>query len=243
MFFLGLAFSPLSYGQSVAEDTLNQKFKNNIQWDTTLTTNANFLANKTKSVWLAIGASFLMPGLGHIYLQNPGFLRYIISDIVLWSVVGISILAQQQYLQNTYSLASKYGGIHTQNQTILQSMTEYRAYQHKENRNDSYEYALNLQGKNQSEYPIAYTSENFWDFGPSSSATNNQNWQLFKNTYQNYQSSKNITYWFVGGLVMHRVITTLQTLFLYKNSNNSLAISFNTLVNPQKIHAITTISF
>jgi hypothetical protein len=178
--------------------------------------------NKDKSLPLAMLFSAAMPGAGEYYLQEKGHAKaFLLAEAGFWAALYISFVSRDSYLQNARNYASEYAGIDASEKSaaFLETMANYRSYQEKQHRQDSYELAQILSGKRNRDYDIAPTEENDWDFGSSANPRNTDNWRTFQSTLRYYRASKVAISFAVGFLALNRLASLANTLNLYKRTS------------------------
>lgn len=190
--------------------------------DITISIDTTQSKNVGKSLGLALGLSSLVPGAGEWYLKDSKSAKsLILIDVGFWAGVWMSLVAMDTYLSSAQSYASQYGGLEGDGKSIdfLTTMSNFRSYQEKQNRRDSYEFNQTLSGKPSSEWDIAPTPENYWDFGTPLDPQNTQNWRAFRESVKMYGRAKVVRNWMVGGLIIGRMVSFFNTLNLYRSTS------------------------
>jgi TM2 domain-containing membrane protein YozV len=178
--------------------------------------------NEHKSLPLALLYSALLPGSGEFYLAEKGNAKiFLLAEAGFWAGLYISFLAQDSYLQSARNYASEFSGIDAsvKNEAFLNTMSNYRAYQEKQHRQDSYELSQILSGKRDRDYEIPMKPENDWDFGSSTNPQNTQHWKSFQSTLRYYRASKVAVSFAFGALALNRLASLANTLHVYKGTS------------------------
>lgn len=190
--------------------------------DFTISIDTTQSKNVGKSLGIALGLSAVLPGAGEWYLSDSRSAKtLVLIDVGVWAGVWISLTAMDTYLTSAQSYASQYAGLEGKGKSIdfLTTMSIYRSYQEKQNRQDSYEFNQNLAGKPPSEWDIAPNPENYWDFGTPLDPQNTKNWRAFRESVKMYGRAKVVRNWMVGGLIVGRMFSFFNTLNLYRSTS------------------------
>jgi hypothetical protein len=178
--------------------------------------------NRHKSLPLAILCSVVLPGSGEVYLNDRGRGKaFLLAEAGFWASLYIAFISQESYLQSARNYASEFAGIDASGKSIsfLNTMSNYRSYQEKQHRQDSYELSQILSGKRDRNYEIPISPENDWDFGSSTHPQNTQNWKTFQSTLRYYRASKVAVSFAVGALALNRLASLANTLHIYKRTS------------------------
>ncbi|MBF0430979.1 MAG: hypothetical protein HQK83_06845 [Fibrobacteria bacterium] len=205
----------LSSGQIQVEDsTFSNDFV--IEIDTGQSKNIG------KSLTLALGFSLLAPGSGEYYLRDKKKAKlFALFEVGFWSALYFSWMAKQAYLESARQYAWEYAGIDAtdKDEQFLSTMTRYRSYKEIHHRKDSYESIQILSGKREQDYDIPASEENYWDFGSAAIPENTNNWNQFIDATKAYGRADVALTWAIGGLILGRVLSFINTLHLYRTTS------------------------
>ena len=71
----------------------------------------NVSKNQDKNLWLALGASALLPGMGELYLGEKGLVRpFVWTDAALWLTAIGSYFIGERYVTSAHNYAVRYAG-------------------------------------------------------------------------------------------------------------------------------------
>ena len=178
--------------------------------------------NKDKSLPLAMLLSAALPGSGEMYLHEKANAKaFLLTEAGFWASLYVAFLARESYLTSARNYASEYAGIDASGKSaaFLETMANYRSYQEKQHRQDSYEIAQVLSGKRERDYDIAPVEANYWDFGSSVNPQNTKNWKTFQSSLRYYRASKVAISFAIGALALNRVASLANTLRVYKHTS------------------------
>jgi len=178
--------------------------------------------NVGKSLMLALGMSALVPGTGEFYLKDKKASRnFILTEVGFWGALWIAMLARDSYLQSSRHYGSAFAGLENDkpSEELLNAMTQYRSYREVHHCKCSYEQIQILSGKRDGDYDIPDKQENHWDFGSAAIPENTENWKTFIATTKNSGRAKIAITWAIGGLILGRVASTLNTLHLHRTTS------------------------
>ncbi len=178
--------------------------------------------NAHKSLPLAMLYSVALPGAGEWYLQEKSSAKvFLLAEAGFWASLYVAFLAKDSYLQSARNYASEFAGIDAsgKSQGFLETMANYRSYQEKQHRQDSYELAQILSGKRDGNYDIQAVPDNYWDFGTSANPENTRNWNTFQATLRYYRASKVAVSFALGALALNRVVSVANTLHVFKKTS------------------------
>ena len=75
--------------------------------------------NKDKNVFLAIGASALLPGMGEMYLGEDGLVKpFLWTDLALWVTTFSAYVIGERYINSAHSYAVRHAGLNTSSTDI-----------------------------------------------------------------------------------------------------------------------------
>jgi hypothetical protein len=190
--------------------------------DLVIEVDKNQSRNKDKSLPLALALSAVLPGAGEYYLGEKGKAKaFALVETGFWASLFVSIVAKDSYLESARNYASEFAGIDAsgKDEDFLETMANYRAYQEKQHRQDSYELAQILSGKREQDYDIKPDPANYWDFGSASVPANTDHWQTFSSTLRYYRASKVAMSFAIGALALNRLASLANTLADYKRTS------------------------
>ncbi len=191
--------------------------------------------NVGKSLTLALGLSALVPGSGEFYLEEKKASKiFFLTEVGMWGALWFSYLARESYLQSARNYAREYAGLKKTDADadFLSVLTKYRSYQEIHHCKCSYEHDQILSGKRDGDYDIPATEENYWNFGSAAVPENTENWKTFIHTTKAYGRAKVAVTWAVGGLLLGRLASLINTLHVYRTTSvKGLAEGNNNLSN------------
>ncbi len=203
--------------------------------------------NKDKSLPLAMLLSAALPGTGELYLHEKSAAKsFLLTEAGFWASLYVAYLAKETYLSSARNYASDYAGIDasSKSETFLEVMGNYRSYQEKQHRQDSYELSQQLSGKRDRDYDIPAVEGNYWDFGSSVNPENTRNWRTFQSTLRYYRASKVAISFAIGALALNRLASLANTLRAYKRtSSKSLGFQVIPEVGPDYTGARLSLGF
>lgn len=203
--------------------------------------------NQDRSLPLAMFYSAVLPGAGELYLrEKPNAKAFMLAEAGFWASLYVAFMARESYLTSARNYASEYAGIDASGKTpgFLETMANFRSYQEKQHRQDSYELAQVLSGKRPADYDIKPTEGNYWDFGSSANPENTRHWNSFQSTLRYYRASKVAISFAVGALALNRLASLANTLRVYKHTSaKSLGLNLTPEFGPQSVGSSLTLRF
>ena len=90
----------------------------------------NVSKNQDKNLWLALGASALLPGMGELYLGEKGLVRpFVWTDAALWLTAIGSYFIGDRYVTSAHNYAVRYAGLTSDSRdvSLLNTVGDYRS--------------------------------------------------------------------------------------------------------------------
>ncbi|MCQ2055610.1 MAG: hypothetical protein MJY82_10045 [Fibrobacter sp.] len=190
----------------------------------------NVSKNSDKNVFLAVGASALLPGMGELYLGEKDLVRpFVWTEAALWVTTIGSYFIGERYISSAHSYAVRHAGLTTssKNVSLLNTVGDYRSRSGIAGQNSSpdmdedYNQALIRSGKDIDE---EFDESIQWDWGSSDNPETSDHIDEFKSRMRHYRVSRIVFQVSVGALVLNRVVSILDAVRVYrKTSNKSFA--------------------
>ncbi len=171
--------------------------------------------NADRSLGLALLGSAVLPGAGEFYLgENRAAKSFLLAEAGFWAGLFIAWQARESHLQSARNHASQYAGADAAGQgpAYLERLATYRSYREKEHRQDSYELAQVLAGREVAEMPE-------WDFGSSNTPENTDRWRDYQSIMRHYRGAKVAMSFAVGAMVLNRAASVAHTLRAYRRTS------------------------
>lgn len=171
--------------------------------------------NADRSLGLALLGSAVLPGVGEAYLGEDRTAKsFLLAEAGFWAGLFISWQARDSYLQSARNYASQYAGADAggQGPGYLERLATYRSYREKEHRQDSYELAQVLAGKDVAVMPD-------WDFGSANTPENTARWRDYQSIMRHYRGAKVAMSFAVGAMALNRVASVAHTLRVYRRTS------------------------
>lgn len=171
--------------------------------------------NADRSLGLALLGSAVLPGAGEYYLgENRAAKSFLLAEAGFWAGLFIAWQARESHLQSARNHASQYAGADAAGQGpgYLERLAVYRAYREKEHRQDSYELAQVLSGREVAEMPE-------WDFGSSNTPENTDRWRDYQSIMRHYRGAKVAMSFAVGAMVLNRAASVAHTLRAHRRTS------------------------
>lgn len=203
--------------------------------------------NRDRSLALAMLYSAALPGAGELYLrEKPNAKAFLLFEAGFWASLYVAFVARESYLSSARNYASEYAGIDAsgKNAGFLETMANYRSYQEKQHRQDSYELTQILSGKRERDYDIKPEEGNYWDFGSSANPENTRHWNTFQSTLRYYRASKVAISFAVGALALNRLVSLANTLRVYRHtSGKGLGLNVTPEIGAESVGSRLTLRF
>lgn len=186
--------------------------------------------NRDKNVFLAVGASALLPGMGELYLGEKEMVRpFVWADAALWLVAIGSYVVGERYVTSAHDYAVRHAGLNTSSKSVslLNTVGDYRSRAGVAGQNSSpdmdedYNQAMLRSGKKIDE---DFNASILWDWGSSDNPETTERIDEFNSRMRHYRISRIVFQASVGALVLNRVISMLDAVRVYrKTSSKSLS--------------------
>ena len=185
--------------------------------------------NRDKNVFLAIGASALLPGMGELYLNEKKMVRpFLWADLALWvSTIGAYVVGDR-YVSSAHNYAVRHAGFNgNKDVSLLNTVGDYRSRSGVAGQNSSpdmdedYNQAMLRSGKGVND---EFDESIQWDWGSSDNPETSEHIDEFKSRMRHYRISRIVFQASVGALVLNRVISMLDAIRVYrKTASKSLS--------------------
>ena len=177
--------------------------------------------NSDKNVFLAVGASALLPGMGELYLNEKELVRpFVWTDLALWVVAIGSYVVGDRYVASAQNYAVRHAGFNgNKNVSLLNTVGSYRSrsgvfgQNSSPDMNEDYDQAMIRSGKKVDE---EFSSEIQWDWGSSDNPESTKHIDEFKSRMRHYRVSRIVFQVSVGALILNRVISILDAVRIYR---------------------------
>ncbi|MBQ5464986.1 MAG: hypothetical protein IIT53_13490 [Fibrobacter sp.] len=177
--------------------------------------------NSDKNVFLAVGASALLPGMGELYLNEKDLVRpFVWTDLALWVAAIGSYVVGDRYVASAQNYAVRHAGFNgNKNVSLLNTVGSYRSrsgvfgQNSSPDMNEDYDQAMIRSGKKVDE---EFSSEIQWDWGSSDNPESTKHIDEFKSRMRHYRVSRIVFQVSVGALILNRVISILDAVRIYR---------------------------
>ncbi|MBQ2560829.1 MAG: hypothetical protein II565_09640 [Fibrobacter sp.] len=177
--------------------------------------------NSDKNVFLAVGASALLPGMGELYLNEKELVRpFVWTDLALWVAAIGSYVVGDRYVASAQNYAVRHAGFNgNKNVSLLNTVGSYRSrsgvfgQNSSPDMNEDYDQAMIRSGKKVDE---EFSSEIQWDWGSSDNPESTKHIDEFKSRMRHYRVSRIVFQVSVGALILNRVISILDAVRIYR---------------------------
>ena len=182
----------------------------------------NVSRNRDKSLWLGLGASALLPGMGELYLGEKDMVRpFVWVDAALWITTIASYVIGDRYVSSAHDYAVRHAGLNTnsKNISLLNTVGDYRSRGGVEGQNSSpdmnedYNQAMLRSGKKVDE---ELSNDIQWDWGSSDNPESSKHIDEFKSRMRHYRVSRIVFQVSVGALILNRVVSMLDAVRIYR---------------------------
>ena len=186
----------------------------------------NVSKNKDKNVFLAIGASALLPGMGEMYLGEKGLVKpFLWTDLALWVTTFSSYVIGERYLTSAHDYAVRHAGLTTSSKkvSLLNTVGDFRSRSGVAGQNSSpdmdedYNQSQLRSGKAIDE---EFDESIQWDWGSSDNPETSDHIDEFKSRMRHYRVSRIVFQASVGALVLNRVISVLDAIRVYRKTSS-----------------------
>lgn len=185
----------------------------------------NVYKNSDKNVFLAVGASALLPGMGELYLNEKNMVRpFVWTDLALWVAAIGSYVVGDRYVTSAHNYAVRHAGF-TGNKSVslLNTVGSYRSRSGVFGQNSSpdmdedYNQAMIRSGKKVDE---EFSSDVLWDWGSSDNPETTEHIDEFKSRMRHYRMSRIVFQVSVGALILNRVVSMLDAIRVYRATSS-----------------------
>ena len=185
----------------------------------------NVYKNSDKNVFLAVGASALLPGMGELYLNEKKMVRpFVWTDLALWVAAIGSYVVGDRYVTSAHNYAVRYAGFTgNKNVSLLNTVGSYRSRSGVFGQNSSpdmdedYNQAMIRSGKRIDE---DFSKEILWDWGSSDNPETTEHIDEFKSRMRHYRVSRIVFQVSVGALILNRVVSMLDAIRVYRATSS-----------------------
>ena len=192
---------------------------------TVVSVDADVYKNRDKNVFLAVGASALLPGMGELYLNEKKMVRpFVWTDLALWVAAIGSYVVGDRYVTSAHNYAVRHAGF-TGNKSVslLNTVGSYRSRSGVFGQNSSpdmdedYNQAMFRSGKKVDE---EFSSDVQWDWGSSDNPETTEHIDEFKSRMRHYRVSRIVFQVSVGALILNRVVSMLDAIRVYRATSS-----------------------
>jgi hypothetical protein len=185
----------------------------------------NVYKNSDKNVFLAVGASALLPGMGELYLNEKNMVRpFVWTDLALWVAAIGSYVVGDRYVTSAHNYAVRHAGFTgNKNVSLLNTVGSYRSRSGVFGQNSSpdmdedYNQAMIRSGKRIDE---DFSKEIQWDWGSSDNPETTEHIDEFKSRMRHYRVSRIVFQVSVGALILNRVVSMLDAIRVYRATSS-----------------------
>ena len=194
--------------------------------------------NHDKNLWLALGASALLPGMGELYLGEKSLVRpFVWTDAALWLTAFGSYFIGEKYVTSAHSYAVRHAGLTSGSRDVsmLNTVGDYRSRGGVAGQNASpdmdedYNQAMLRAGKDIDE---DLDESIQWDWGSSDNPESTEHIDEFKSRMRHFRVSRIVFQVSIGALVINRVVSMLDAMRIYR-ATSSKAFSQRMNVMPE----------
>lgn len=181
----------------------------------------NVYKNSDKNVFLAVGASALLPGMGELYLNEKGMVRpFVWTDLALWVTAIGSYVVGDRYVTSAHNYAVRHAGFTgKKNVSVLNTVGSYRSRSGVFGQNSSpdmdedYNQSMLRSGKKVDE---ELSNDIQWDWGSSDNPESSKHIDEFKSRMRHFRVSRIVFQVSVGALILNRVVSMLDAVRIYR---------------------------
>ena len=185
----------------------------------------NVYKNSDKNVFLAVGASALLPGMGELYLGEQKFVRpFVWTDLALWVTAIGSYVVGDRYVTSAHNYAVRHAGFTgNKNVSLLNTVGSYRSrsgvfgQNSSPDMNEDYNQAMIRSGKKIDE---EFAKDILWDWGSSDNPESTEHIEEFKSRMRHFRVSRIVFQVSVGALILNRVISMLDAVRIYRATSS-----------------------
>ena len=193
-----------------------------------ITVDENVSKNQDKSLWLALGASALLPGMGELYLDERSLVKpFVWTDAALWLTAIGSYFIGERYITSAHGYAVRHAGLTSGSKdvSLLNTVGDYRSRGGVAGQNSSpdmdedYNQAMIRAGK---AIDDEYSESIQWDWGSSDNPESTERIEEYKNRLRHFRVSRIVFQVSVGALVLNRVVSILDVMRVYRATSHLL---------------------
>lgn len=186
----------------------------------------NVSRNHDKSLFLALGASAVLPGMGELYLGEKDMVRpFVWVDATLWFAAIGSYFISNRYISSAHDYAVRHADLNTNSKkvSLLNAVGRYRSrsgvsgQNTSPDMNDDYNQAMI---RSQKKIDEEFDESIQWDWGSSDNPETSEHIDEFKNRMSHYRISKIVFQASVGALVLNRVVSVLDAMRIYRRTSS-----------------------
>ena len=191
-----------------------------------ITVDESVSKNHGKSLWLALGASTLLPGMGELYLDERTLVKpFVWTDAALWLTAIGSYVIGERYITSAHGYAVRHAGLTTGSKdvSLLNTVGDYRSRSGVAGQNSSpdmdedYNQAMIRAGKDIYEEFVENVQ---WDWGSSDNPESTEHVEEYKSRLRHYRVSRIVFQVSVGALVLNRVVSMLDVMRIYRATSS-----------------------
>lgn len=191
-----------------------------------ITVDENVSKNQDKSLWLALGASALLPGMGELYLDERSLVKpFVWTDAALWLTAIGSYFIGERYITSAHGYAVRHAGLTTDSKdvSLLNTVGDYRSRGGVAGQNSSpdmdedYNQAMIRAGK---AIDDEYSESIQWDWGSSDNPESTEHIEEYKSRLRHFRVSRIVFQVSVGALVLNRVVSILDVMRVYRATSS-----------------------
>lgn len=186
----------------------------------------NVSKNQDKSLWLALGASALLPGMGELYLDERSLVKpFVWTDAALWLTAIGSYFIGERYITSAHGYAVRHAGLTSGSKdvSLLNTVGDYRSRGGVAGQNSSpdmdedYNQAMIRAGK---AIDDEYSESIQWDWGSSDNPESTERIEEYKSRLRHFRVSRIVFQVSVGALVLNRVVSILDVMRVYRATSS-----------------------
>ncbi len=185
----------------------------------------NVYKNSDKNVFLAVGASALLPGMGELYLNEKNMVRpFVWTDLALWVTAIGSYVVGERYVTSAHNYAVRHAGLTgNKNVSLLNTVGSYRSRSGVFGQNSSpdmdedYNQSMLRSGKKVDE---ELSNDIQWDWGSSDNPESSKHIDEFKSRMRHFRVSRIVFQVSVGALILNRVVSMLDAVRIYRATSS-----------------------
>lgn len=191
-----------------------------------ITVDENVSKNQDKSLWLALGASALLPGMGELYLDERSLVKpFVWTDAALWLTAIGSYFIGERYITSAHGYAVRHAGLTSGSKdvSLLNTVGDYRSRGGVAGQNSSpdmdedYNQAMIRAGK---AIDDEYSESVQWDWGSSDNPESTERIEEYKSRLRHFRVSRIVFQVSVGALVLNRVVSILDVTRVYRATSS-----------------------